>query len=270
VNGFIFVEAGAQSSASYRAAASRDAHLSFREETFATGDRLLAWGYPEGDIHYSRKTEKALIVLCGYISGIDGGPEIADQEQAVDFLQRCMAEEFSTARLTALLNRTHGSFAIFHRDYQRGLSVCLSDRVASRPLWKMWAGGGWIVSSHPMAIAASVPSREIDLGALGAFLLYGSPVQPRKSLFKGITAIGPGSIVRLRGAGVAEGALWHRYLHRPEKHRTMTEWVDFTSDRLVRSASRLARHCHRPAVFFSGGVDSRLTAAALKAAGEPP
>jgi len=78
-----------------------------------------------------------------------------------------------------------------------------------------------------MVIAAAVPAQEVNFGALGAFLLYGAPVQPRKSLFDGVEAIPAGSIVRLGGAGSTEETLWYRYRHQPGNNRSISSWIDF-------------------------------------------
>ena len=271
MNGFIFLEAGVRASATHpEGLVPPGPHLTVKEETFARGDRLLAWGYAAGDVNYSQNVGDSLTVLCGYVSEIDHGPKIKDQQQATNFLRESIEADTSSATLTALLNRIHGSFAVFHRDFRRSVSLCLADRVASRPLWRLWSSGGWVVSSHPMVIAAAVPAQEVNFGALGAFLLYGAPVQPRKSLFDGVEAIPAGSIVRLGGAGSTEETLWYRYRHQPGNNRSISSWIDFACERLVRSASRIASQCHRPVLFFSGGVDSRLTAVALKAAGADP
>ena len=246
------------------------AQLRVEQKVLHCGDGLLVWGYAAGDVNCSQGVDDSLTVLCGYVSEIDRGPRISSQQYAATFLRESIEADASQAGLTALLTRLHGSFAVFHRNARRNLSLCLADRVASRPLWKLWSREGWIVSSHPMAIAAAVSSLEVDRGALGAFLLYGGPVQPRKSLFQGVLAAGPGSIVRLGDAGSAEEASWYRYRHRPEGNRSISSWVDLACERLVHSASRIAGQCDRPVVFFSGGVDSRLTAVALRAAGANP
>jgi hypothetical protein len=256
MNGFIFWEAGVRPSRTCpEELLPPDAHLMVQEETLGCGDRLLAWGYRAGDVHYSQSAGDSLTVLCGYIAEVDGGPKIEDQQQATEFLRKSIEADTSTPALTALLNRLHGSFAVFHRDFRRSVSVCLADRVASRPLWRLWSGRGWIVSTHPQAMAAAVPSQKVNLGALGSFLLYGGPVQPRKSLFEGVEAVPPGGIVRLGCAGCTQEALWYRYRHRPDNHRSLSSWIDLACERLVRSASRIANQCPRPAVFFSGGVD---------------
>lgn len=271
MNGFLFLEAGVQPSGTHcERVVPPDRQLMVEELTFGCGDRLLVWGYPAGDIKYSQCAGDSLTVLAGYISEIDRGPKIVDQQHAANFLRECLEADSSTAALAALLNRIHGSFAVFHRDFRRSVSVCLADRVASRPLWKLWRRRGWIVSSHPMAIAATVPSLEVNFGALGAFLLYGGPVEPQKSLFENVGALPPGSITRLCSTGCTEEAVWHRYRHQPDNSRGMSSWLDLACERLVASASRIARQCDRPVLFLSGGVDSRLTAVALKAAGANP
>jgi hypothetical protein len=142
--------------------------------------------------------------------------------------------------------------------------------MASRPLWIFWTDDSWVISSHANAIAFSFPSVDMDLGALGAFLLYGGPVEPRKSLFKGIRAMPPGCLVRLDSAGQTEKTRWYRFRHEPDLSLSRSAWVELAAERLVRAAARIVKQCARPAVFFSGGVDSRLTAVALKAAGAKP
>jgi hypothetical protein len=268
MKGFIFLEADPSGNKTKKVE-SFVLHPEVEEESFCSGDRFITWGGGAGDINYSQ-SEDSLTVLCGYVSEIDGAPRIISQRHAANFLRESIDTDSSMQALTVLARRIHGSFAVFHRDFTRRVSICFADRVASRPLWKARSGDAWIVSSHPIAIAAAVPSVELNLGALGAFLLYGGPVQPWKSLFEGVEAIRSGSITRLNGTGTKEQTLWYRYLHQPENNRSMSSWLDLTCERLLRSASRIAQQCDRPVVFFSGGVDSRLTAVALKAVGANP
>src|SRR5437870_4288242 len=177
MNGFIYLENGEHPGCPDQGRTVLSLmHGTMKRESFAGKDVLLAWGYTAGDVHYVRTTDNSLTILCGYVSGIERGPNLADQEQSVRFIHESIAVNSSTAALTALLNRLHGSFAIFHRDVEKGISLCITDRVASRPLWRLWSAKSWILSSNPLALAASVPSINVDLGALGAFLLYGGPV----------------------------------------------------------------------------------------------
>jgi hypothetical protein len=270
MNGFLFLESMVEPSGALRAAIVRtDPELALEELTLMNGDRLLLWGYPAGDMRYYQSGNGSLTILYGYVSEIDGAPPVLDQRQSVRILHDAISAGISTSALTQLLNCLHGSFAVFHRDSNQGFSICMSDRVASRPLWVARAEGGWAVSSHPMAIAAAIPSLEPDPGALAAFLLYGGPIQPRKSVFSGVEATTPGTITRLR-ASLRPEEHWYAYQHKPDPQRSIASWIDLACERLVHSASRIARQSAKPAVFFSGGVDSRLTAVALKAAGADP
>jgi hypothetical protein len=101
-------------------------------------------------------------------------------------------------------------------------------------------------------------------------MLYEGPVDPLKSLFAGVEAVGPGTILRLGGNSSAQESRWYRFQHQPGPSMSVSAWVDLAHESLLRSAKRIARQCPRPAVFFSGGVDSRLVAAALQAAGADP
>ena len=271
MNGFIYSESGGQTSRlDLKKGVPFDAQMVAEEKSFVGGDMLLAWGNPAADVCYFLGENNLLLVLCGYVSEVRDGPIFEDQKQAASFLFRSIEVDSSASALATLLDRVHGSFSFFYRDSRRGVSLCATDRVASRPLWKMWNGTGWIISSHANAIAFAVPSVKVDFGALGAFMLYGGPVEPRKSLYAGVEAILPGSVVKLcKNAGVEESR-WYRFRHQADEHLSLSAWIDLAAERLVCSASRIARQSERPAVFFSGGVDSRLTAAALKAAGANP
>lgn len=271
MNGFIYFEAGNRH---LEPRASRFTRFGVgtpvEEKSFTCGDKLLTWGHPAGDVHISLRGNETLLILCGYVSEIGGGPIFIGQEQATDYLLESIESDSSTAALATLLDHIHGSFSIFYRNLRKGISLCLADRIASRPLWKMWDGTGWVISTHANAIASAVPSTKADLGALGAFLLYGGPVEPRKSLFAGVTAIPPGSVVMLGKAGALNESRWYQFRHQADNSRSLSDWIELAAERLVCSASRIAAQCARPVVFFSGGVDSRLTAVALKAAGANP
>jgi hypothetical protein len=271
MNGFIYFEAtGEQPDPDLKRLGVLDAGMRFHEESFIAGDSFVGWGNASGDIHCCRNGSSAFLILSGYISEIKNGPVIADQQQAARVLLRNLESDCSDRALRALLERLHGSFGIYYRDSRKGVSLCLSDRIASRPIYKFWNGKAWIISSHANAIAFMVSDVKIDPGALGAFLLYAGPLEPRKSLYGGVEALTPGSVAKLGDAGAVEESRLYRFCHRPDNAMSLSAWIDLAAERLTRSASRIARQCERPVVFFSGGVDSRLAAAVLKSVGANP
>lgn len=239
-------------------------------KSFDTGGYLLSWGHACGDTWVVARGNKAIIILSGYIVEFKSGPDFKSQEEAASYLLDQFICADSDIELQYLLNRTYGSFGIVFRDQVRDITICVTDRVSSRPLWQSRQGPRWIISSHVAAIALSIQSASFDLAGLGAFLLYGGPIQPTRSLYKGVSGIPPGSIVRLDSKGEYLTHQWYQFKHCEDAGLSISEWSELVASRLLHAAARIGRHCQKPAVFFSGGVDSRLAAAAMKSSGNNP
>ena len=246
-----------------------DSPVTVTEQAFPGGGRLMMWGELSGDVNLSRNGDRSFLLLFGHISEVYQGPAMTNPPRAASFLRECLEGDASGSAVQRLLNRLHGSFSILFRDFSQGLFLCMTDRMASRPIWKVRAKEGWMISSHATAIACTTGAA-IDPGGLGALLLYGGPVAPGQSLYGGIEAVLPGRILDLTEAAAPTESTWFQFRHQPDESLALAEWVEIAAQRLVRSASRIVAECARPVVFFSGGVDSRLTAAALKAAGGNP
>jgi hypothetical protein len=232
-------------------------------------DTLLAWGKTEGDIHWAVRNKESFLILSGYVLEIQGGSELRSPAEAAETLLQMLDGASSNVAIAEVLRRLYGSFGIFYRNTVSDKTVCISDAVASRPMWRKWNDGSWVVSSHAAAIAKAVRTT-FDPTVLGAFLLYGASVEPTRSLFTHVKAVPPGTILQLNGDGIVEEYRWYQFRHQPDLDRPVENWVKIATERLVQAASRLVCVNRQPAIFFSGGVDSRLTAAALKAAGGDP
>jgi hypothetical protein len=238
--------------------------------TLPDGGRCIAWGHASGDIHFAERQNEAFLVLSGYISEFESGPGFSSQEEAARCLLAGILAVRSDAEIEHLLGRAYGSFGIVFRDTVRDITICATDRVSSRPIWRSWQRQGWILSSHVAAIALADPSPGFDLAGLGSFLLYGGPVSPTRSLFRGIRGAPPGSIVRLGAQGEHASHRWYRFRHSETTDLTVAEWTRQAADRLLHAAARIGREGRKPAIFFSGGTDSRLAASAMKSAGCNP
>ena len=271
MNGFLIVRPKSQADQPLdRCITPPAAGISTQRKLLAAGDILFTWGYADGDIHYTENGSDSFLLLCGYVLEMKGRPGFDTQAQAARLLLKCIDEDCSRSGLSTLLDGIYGSFGIFYRSVSKGISLCMTDRVASRPLWTSWTGSAWLVSSHAAAIAGSLPKVAMDPAALASFLLYGGPVDPCKSVFAGLRAIPPGSIANLLPHGNCEPIRWYRFRHHPDGKVSLSGWVDLVSGRLVQASGRLAKTCKSPAVFLSGGTDSRLIAAALRAGGADP
>jgi len=233
------------------------------------GSPVLTWGEEQGDVCLAAGRE-SFVIVSGYVLEIPNETELGTQIENAHAVRRILDGLPSAAALGGFIRGLRGSFAIVYHNASSGDMICVTDRVASRPLWWKWKNPGWIVSSHAMAVALSTQALALDPVALSTFLLYGGSIEPTCSLFAEVKSAPPGIIVRLNRAGCLESYCWHDFRHRPDQQRSLQDWLDLARGRLVGSAARLLRRSRRPAIFFSGGVDSRLAAAALKAAGGDP
>jgi hypothetical protein len=134
-------------------------------------DCLLTWGRTHGDIQCAVRGNESFVVLSGYILEVKNHAEFSNQRDVAGFLLQTLDSAASDDAIRQLLERLYGSFGIFYRNAERDETICISDRVASRPLWCKWNSPGWVVSSHPTAIAMGTANTSLDLAGLGAFLL---------------------------------------------------------------------------------------------------
>lgn len=234
------------------------------------GAEIVLWGNTSGDIQFVEEADERLFLLSGYVTEIECGPEFVTQEEACRLVMKAVQQCQSHAEIREYLMRIHGSFSFVCRDLKENATLCITDRMASRPLWIAWDSTRWIVSTHVTAVALAIPKARLSVAGLAAFLVYGGPIDPSSSIYDKITAVAPGTVGRLMPGGGYEETRWYTFQHVPDNRLGLSEWVDLAAKRLVNAAGRLSKRGHRPAVFFSGGTDSRLAAAALKAAGGTP
>lgn len=241
-----------------------------RREPFSEG--LWTWGSPAGDVWFSGGSsgDGEFLVLSGYITAFKNGPSFRSQSELVKFLLGTVNGGASSQDLAALFERAHGSFSVLYRSAKSGRLICVTDRVASRPLWFYKRDGVTALSTHPSAIAAALRLSTFDKAAIASLLLYGGPVEPRVSLFKGVSGIDPGSLWELEDQAEPERRRWFTFRHNPDARLSRSEWTRLAAERLTTAAHRILELDANPVLFFSGGTDSRLAAAALKAAGGNP
>jgi asparagine synthetase B (glutamine-hydrolysing) len=232
---------------------------------------ILGWGSSPGDVHWCfRESGGSLLIVNGCIAGAPLLPEIEDPQQACDQLLRRLDAKHSVDDVSTLARRIFGSFSLVYWNRTEGQVFCVTDRIDSRSIWYRHSDDRLLISSHANAIARLSDSAGFDAGALGSFLLYGSMMEPTKCLHRGIRAVGEGAVAVATPGGQWATQRWYRFAHRPEAGRSLNEWADLVAQRLLGAARRILATVDNPMVFLSGGLDSRLTAAALRAAGGDP
>ncbi len=102
------------------------------------------------------------------------------------------------------IERLAGAFAFALWDREHHELMLGRDRFGEKPLYVADAADRFSFASEAQAL---VPSGEIDPAALTAFLTLGYLPEPR-TLFRGIRAVPPGSIVRVRDERVRVESFW--------------------------------------------------------------
>lgn len=240
------------------------------EITIGNCVRLNFWGNQSGDFHYSMINDYSLLILNGYIADGLFNHNYRQQQQVVDLLREHLDINHSLENLTSIADRIYGSFSIIYFNTTNNVVYCISDRIASRPIWMKVDKKSIIISTNAILIAQANDNSSYDMGALGSLFLYGGPVEPQKSIYTGIESLEPGIIFSTGINAPTKRIHWYQYKHKPDYKIKRNEWVDLAAQRLQESATRILNCSRQPLIFFSGGVDSRLAAAAIRAVGGDP
>ena len=246
-----------------------DGRACWRSSDEASCEWVWGWGTKVGDVRLVQGDSGEFLLLSGYLAEI-GGMRLPDQSRAAQVLLEKIRATPELSRLGEFTPTLSGSWAFLYRNSRTDRTIVGTDRMASRCLWSYTGQSGLALSSHPAAIATALNLNKLDLSAVAAVLLYGGPVNPCRSVFRGVWRVPPGSVCRLSVTGNAEALSWYRFQHRPQLDTTDPDWVKIAAERLTTAAARILSVEKDPIVFFSGGVDSRLTVAALVAAGGKP
>lgn len=236
------------------------------------GFELITWDNGPGDFHYSYNPKKSLLIVQGYISEVEGLPGVYSQQDACDMLRSHFEVDSSSESFCDIAKRIYGSFSLIYVNFPVLKITTVSDRISSRPFWFSSKKDEIWLSSHTIPIALSSGNNEFNIGHIASYLLYATPVDPAQSLFDGIVGQKEGTILEhtLDGDGGAKEVRWYRFEHRPERQRSLGSWVNLTSKRLIEAAQRVLKTTSNPVLFLSGGVDSRIVASAIVAAGGKP
>lgn len=239
------------------------------QTTLGSTFKCVTWGASSGDIHCA-KNNNSFVILSGYITEAPFKEESATQEETTQSLLEILDRNSSVAFYGKIADQIYGSFSFIYFNLKNNKGYCITDRIASRPIWVQRHMKTWILSSNANSIMYATDTLHYDLGALGAFLLYGGPVEPTKSIYHDINSLQEGSITELRFEGNVTRHRWYTYRHRPDETLSFKDWIELATTKLKSSASRVLKTTKKPMVFFSGGVDSRLTASVLRSVGADP
>ncbi len=160
------------------------------------------------------------------------------------------------------LRELNGSFALAIREPGDKLLLA-TDRQVSHPLFyrRLHRGLAFSTRSNVLLAACEEGHCELDVGAVMEFLTL-QDVQLARTFIRQVRAVPAGGMLTWNGGEPVARRYWRmRYTEEPG---SLEEYAAALAEALRRAAARQSADFDRGAVFLSGGLDSRLTAAALR------
>ena len=162
------------------------------------------------------------------------------------------------------VTRLNGMFALALYDARRDTLVLARDRFGEKPLFYFEAGGLFAFASELQGLwpVPGFPFDAVDPAAAAAYFRYGYVPGPR-TIHAGVSSLPAGHVLVRRGGAVRVAAYW-----RPDVRATGPDMALEELGALVDEAVRSRTVADVPvACFLSGGIDSSLIAASMRALG---
>ena len=223
----------------------------------------LVWGWGEGgwgaDL-YTADNDDYAVVLHGCITGLGRfGAIETDQQDVADRILKLWQQNKQ-----GIIDELNGSFSGLIYDKKRDRVDIFVDRFASRPVWYMDESQRIIAGNFPSAIAA-LKSGPLKLNPAGLWsLLHTGRQVGNQGLYEGLYCLMAGQRLAKENSGAVKVEQWWRRKYEPREGVSLREWSELIAESLRQSASRYKRTCANPYLFLSGGLDSRVAAAAIE------
>lgn len=222
---------------------------------------LWAWSHDElPDLHFTSDHEGNGLLLSGVITDMGSlGPAPADPGEAASRLLGLLTDQGEK-----FISQLNGSFSVIFHHGRSGQTRAFTDRFASRSVWMHRDRGALILGDFPSAMAA-VKEGAVGLNPSGLWSLFHAGRHPgRECLFSGFECLLAGQAAEISSELKVEVRSWWERKYLPDHSRSAREWGLEIADGLSASARKYLRVCRAPHLFLSGGLDSRIAAAAIK------
>jgi asparagine synthase (glutamine-hydrolysing) len=176
--------------------------------------------------------------------------------------------------ISGALQRFIGMFAIALWDQQTRSLHLIRDRLGIKPLYYGWVGSSFVFASELKAVCAHPDfTRELDHDVVPLYFRYGYVPSPL-SIYQGMAALSPGSILTLDQRGLADRQVrvdqyWsaHDVVAGATANRLQISEEEATDqlEQLLTDSIRLRMVSDVPlGAFLSGGIDSSAVVALMQ------
>lgn len=227
------------------------------------GIRIIGWAWNQfniPDLYISGINNNHILVLSGVITDLGRyGPILSDQDQTASRILELWLEHSEK-----VIDQLNGSFSCLFYDKDEKKTSLFVDRFASRSVWVTSENGILIVGNFPSAIAAMKKEKpRIDPVGLWSLIHAGRHLGSY-GLYSNINTLLAGQkAVFSLDSRIIMGQWWERK-YEAENNLSAKEWGYRLTEALKNSADRYRKVSKNPYLFLSGGLDSRVVAAAFK------
>jgi asparagine synthase (glutamine-hydrolysing) len=233
------------------------------------------WYHPRGLAGFAHRRLSIIDLTTGQQPMSDGnGNWITYNGEIYNYLElraELGAERFTTTSDTEVVLRAYrrwgedcvtrlrGMFAFVLWDEDRQTLFCARDRFGIKPLYYAVVDGVLYVASEVKALLPFLPQVEIDLEGFKDYLTFQFCLAG-KTLFKGVSELLPGHLIRARHGAIETRRYWEVYYHPDFDHTA--KYFDERIRALLEESVTIHQRSDVPVgAYVSGGLDSSIVAA---------
>jgi asparagine synthase (glutamine-hydrolysing) len=163
------------------------------------------------------------------------------------------------------VHQLRGMFGLALWDNTRRRLVLARDRIGERPLYYTWDGQRLLFGSEIKAILQARMSRTVDPQAVSEYLAAGY-LGGSRTFYKGISKLPPGHLLVHEGGQIRISRYWQPTF-KPTRALAFDDATRELSTRLTESVQLCLKSDVEVGALLSGGIDSSLIVALMRAAG---
>ncbi|MGA1871240.1 MAG: asparagine synthase-related protein [bacterium] len=224
--------------------------------------KIIRWGWTgekSPDIYIKCADDDSLLVLSGVITDLGYFGKTPNTQDKVAERLLYLWDKHGDK----IVQQLNGSFSILFYSTKYNQATIFTDRFASRSVWCAEENGSWIIGNFPSAVAVMLKNTP-KINPVGLWsLLYSARHLGSNGLFHSINALLAGQKAILSPHNKAVITYWWRRKYQTVNGLSKSVWGRHIANALVNSARRYMNVCKRPYLFLSGGLDSRIAAAAI-------
>jgi hypothetical protein len=237
-------------------------HLRTEIHIHSNRAKTILWAWNQfliPDIYVEDTDTKVSIILCGAVTNLGHFGPLPENHKAT----ASMVLKLWIKHRDNLIKELNGSFSCLFYEANRNEATLYTDRFASRSIWFTKENGVWIIGNFPSAINA-IKKNNPKIDPVGLWSLFNTGRHVGKhGLYHNTHCLLAAEKAILPSASQATVSKWEQRKYTPDRSIKPREWGDRIAKALQQSSQRYKKVCSQPYIFLSGGLDSRIAAAAF-------